>query len=134
MYNFLAVRAFDIEKQSKETTDAVNEIYRRYTDAGLPEDSRRIIEEFGHIFGDGARNNISRKFRQMADRGIHAVGLRQQSERGADNALDSGAHIDSPEAKHAKTTNPQIRDVSGNVSTCFQPKKSENLIIQKSDL
>ena len=103
MYNFLAVRAFDIEKQSKETTDAVNEIYRRYTDAGLPEDSRRIIEEFGHIFG-------------------------------VDNALDSGAHIDSPEAKHAKTTNPQIRDVSGNVSTCFQPKKSENLIIQKSDL
>ncbi|MBQ6069480.1 MAG: hypothetical protein IJK84_08260 [Bacteroidales bacterium] len=91
--NITAVRAFDIEKQQKETTDAVKEIYRRYTDAGLSEDSRRVIEEFGRIYGNGARNNLSRELGQMADRGVHAVGERQQSDRGADNALDSGTHV-----------------------------------------
>ena len=91
--NISAVRAFDIEKQQKETTDAVKEIYRRYTDAGLSEDSRRVIEEFGRIYGNGARNNLSRELGQMANRRVHAVAERQQSDRGADNALDSGTHL-----------------------------------------
>jgi len=101
--NISAVLAFDIEKQQKVTTDAVKVIYRRNTDAGLSEDGRRVIEEFGRIYGNGTRNNLSRELGQMADRGVYAVGERQQTDRGADNALDSRAHV-------ATNSGERIRD------------------------
>ena len=100
MGNISAVLAFDIEKQQKVTTDAVKAIYRRNTDAGLSEDGRRVIEEFRRIYGNGTRNNLSRELGQMADRGVDAVGERQQTDRGADNALDSGAHVATDSGEH----------------------------------
>ena len=90
--NISAVRAFDIEKDPDRITEEINQLIDNEGDK-ISSGISALIEEARTRLPNGFHYTSNTGKRGVGVRDV-GVGVRQQSDRGADNALDSGAHVD----------------------------------------